>query len=278
MLDKVSDRIYADLTGKTGGNFGLVVLDDQIVFIDAGMVHTYTDQVRQWAETEFERKVTKLIYTHSHSDHVFGAQGLGEVCRIGSSQMRLICEENLQSHWKRDAIIESMKSRRDERPELWNAIQNLELKLPDIVFEDGLIVGSSRDLKIVHRGGHTAGSSTVSVEPEHILFIGDLIFSGVFPYAADHSCDPDKWISVLETIVLEDYDLIIPGHGPLCDNKELEKHISFLSDLRDAVKDAISKGITKDQFSEQGLLPTHYDEGLQHRGPITIDHFYNFYG
>ena len=134
------------------------------------------------------------------------------------------------------------------------------------------------DLQIVHRGGHTTGSSTISVEPEHILFIGDLIFSGAFPYAADPSCNPDEWISVLETIVLEDYEVIIPGHGPLCDNKELENHIAFLSSLRDAVKDAIDNDIPKEEFIEKGLLPHYYEEGHQHRGPITVEHFYNFYG
>ena len=205
------------------------------------MVHTYTEEVKSWAIQKFNKPVAKLIYTHSHSDHVFGAQGLGEVCCVGSSSMRDICEINLEDRWKLENIIESMKERKDERPELWNAIQTLQLRLPDILFEEQLTIGGNHDLQIVHRGGHTTGSSTISVEPEHILFIGDLIFSGAFPYAADPSCNPDEWISVLETIVLEDYEVIIPGHGPLCDNKELENHIAFLSSLRDAVKDAIDR-------------------------------------
>lgn len=278
MLDRVSDRIYADVSGKAGGNFGFVVLDEDIVFIDAGMIHMYTEQVSDWAIKEFKKPLTKLIYTHSHSDHVFGAQGLGAVCCIGSAQMRAICDKNLNAHWKLDSIIESVKSRKDERPELWDAIQTLQLKLPDILFDEQLIIGSNHDLIVEHRGGHTAGSSTIAVEPEHILFIGDLIFSGVFPYAADPTCDPDEWISILERIILDEYEAIIPGHGPICDNSELEKQIAFLSDLRDAVKEALSEGLSKEEFLQQKPLPSQYQEGSQHRAPITVEHFYNFYG
>ncbi len=278
MLDKVSDIVYADISGKTGGNFGLIVLEDQIVFIDAGMVHTHTQKVREWATKQFSKPITKLIYTHSHSDHVFGAQGLGDVCCIGSTKMRAICNENLMNHWKLDAIIESMRSRKDERPDLWTAVQNLDLKLPDILFDSQIYIGTSSELIVEHRGGHTAGSSTIAVRDEKILFIGDLIFNGSFPYAADPSCNPDDWILTLKNIIQEDYNVIIPGHGSICDNNELENPIDFLSQLRDSVKDALEKGITKDDFLERGLLPTYHEGGAQHRVPITVDHFYEFYG
>lgn len=278
MLDRISERVFADVSGKFGGNFGLVVLDDQIVFIDSGQVHTHTSKVTDWVLSEFNLPITKVIFTHYHSDHVFGAQGLGNVSRIGSARMREICTTNLDENWRREAIIEGMRSRKDERPELWNAVQSLELRLPDIIFETSLKVGDKGDIAVQLMGGHTAGSSVVSIEPEHILFIGDLIFHGTFPYAGDPTSSPDKWIEGLQELIKENYSIIVPGHGAPCDNKELQTHVDFFTELRKRVRDAISREISAEEFLEEGLLPSHYAEGLNQRAPSTIEHYYDFYG
>jgi glyoxylase-like metal-dependent hydrolase (beta-lactamase superfamily II) len=278
MLDRISDRVFADVSGKFGGNFGLVVLDDQVVFIDSGQVHTYTSSIRDWALSEFSLPITKVIFTHYHSDHVFGAQGLGDVSRIGSARMREICTKNLETNWRKEAIIESMRSRKEIRPELWNAVQTIELKLPDIIFEQSLKVGNKGEIAVRITGGHTGGSSVVSIEPEHILFIGDLIFHGTFPYAGDPTSSPDMWIQGLQEIIKEDYPIIIPGHGAVCDNQELQAHVDFFTALRKSVRDAISQRISTDEFLESGLLPSHYAEGLEQRAPSTIKHYYDFYG
>ncbi len=278
MLDKISERVYADTSGQNGGNFGCVVLDDQVVFVDAGMVHTHTARVCDWVRKEFDLPITKLIYTHSHSDHVYGAQGLGILSIIASEQMLSMCEENLKSRWKREAIIESMESRKEERPALWESVQTLEIKLPDIIFSEKISIGSKRDLEVVLRGGHTMGSATVSVEPEHVLFIGDLIFNGVIPYAGDPTCNPDRWIEGLEDIISSDYTTIIPGHGKICDNSELQRHVSFLSELRDRVLNALADGLTQEEFIEKGLFPDYHLETFEYRGPMAIAQFYNHYG
>jgi hypothetical protein len=33
-LEKVTDRVYADVTGANGGNFGAILLDDEIIMVD----------------------------------------------------------------------------------------------------------------------------------------------------------------------------------------------------------------------------------------------------
>ncbi|MFW9907129.1 MAG: MBL fold metallo-hydrolase [Candidatus Thorarchaeota archaeon] len=276
-LQHITGNIYADVSGKYGGNFGAVVLQDQVVMIDSGMIHTHTAKVRDWIDSQFLLPVTKLLYTHSHSDHVFGAQGLGELTRIGSKAMSDICIRNLDDQWKSETILSNAESRKEERPELWAAVQNLTLKLPDLVFEKRITIGAFEELTLQHIGGHTAGSSVVISKDEHAIFIGDLIFNGVFPYAGDPTCNPDVWISALEEIGASNFDYIIPGHGPLCDNEALQSHIEFFQKLRESVKDAINAGISADEYLNRNMMPEYYEEGLSHRGPITIHRFFDFY-
>ncbi|MFW9849333.1 MAG: MBL fold metallo-hydrolase, partial [Candidatus Thorarchaeota archaeon] len=200
VLQHVVDRVYSDMSGNYGGNFGAVVLEDQVVMIDSGMVHTQMAKVKNWIIKEFDLPITKLVYTHSHSDHVFGAQGLGEISRISSYPMYEHCIENMQDNWKHEKLISGFEPRKDERPELWEALQTLEVQLPDLTFEESLKIGISEDLSIQLSGGHTSGSSIISVEPEHVVFIGDLIFNKKFPYIGDTSCNPDLWLHALQKI------------------------------------------------------------------------------
>ncbi|MHA1934949.1 MAG: MBL fold metallo-hydrolase [Candidatus Thorarchaeota archaeon] len=210
-LVNVVGKVHADVEGKNGGNFGAIILEDEIVVIDAGMIHPISKMIRENLEKEFNLPILKLVFTHYHSDHVFGAQAFEPVSLIGSASMR-----NLTDQWEPDTLKENYESYRDERPELWKAIQNLSIRLPDIVFTNKLAIGNESEVIIQHVGGHTAGSSTVVVEPENAIFVGDLIFSGVFPYGGDPTSNPDRWIMNLESIIAKDYEFIIPGHGPLC--------------------------------------------------------------
>ncbi len=276
MLDRVTERVYADTSGQYGGNFGFVVLDDQVVFIDAGMVHLHMAEVCNWIETEFSLPVSKLIYTHSHSDHVWGAQGLGSVSRISSIPTQENCAQNMKTQWKHTAIHESAKTWEKERPTLWDAVQTLEIQLPDITFKDTLTIGINNELSLYLFGGHTSGSSIVVVEPEHIVFVGDLIFNGVFPYIGDSSCNPDRWIMALQKVVAADYSIIIPGHGQLCKNDEIERQLVFFEGFKDRVNSAIENGIPIDEFQEKGLVPTLY-ETTPERLKMAIDLYFEFY-
>jgi glyoxylase-like metal-dependent hydrolase (beta-lactamase superfamily II) len=278
VLQSIVERVFVDTSGKYGGNFGAVVLDDQVVMIDSGMVHPHMAVVKEWVGTEFSLPITKLVYTHSHGDHVLGAQGLGNVSRIGSEPMQQICLENMKDRWQKENLLKGYEPRKDEKPELWEALQTLEIQLPDITFRDGLEIGIGDELQVRLLGGHTAGSSIVIVEPEHVVFIGDLIFNGMFPYIGDPSCNPDRWIMALQHVLAGDYNQVVSGHGPICKNEELEYQIEFFENFRSTVKDAINDGLTHEDYFEKGLMPVFHTEGAEGRAPMAVEFMFKFYG
>jgi glyoxylase-like metal-dependent hydrolase (beta-lactamase superfamily II) len=166
---------------------------------------------------------------------------------------------------------------KDTNPLAWEAVQTLHLKIPNIIFENKLVIGSNKEIIMKHVGGHTAGSSIVIVEPEHILFAGDLLFGDTFPYAGDPSCNPDQFIKALHDIENEDYSLIVLGHEDVGDNGMVKNTIKILEGLREGVKESIQQGISPTEFIEQERVPKHKKE--EDEGVIisTVDRFFDFY-
>ena len=277
-LKKVIDGIYISDDGSNGGNHGAIVLDDEVVMIDSGMIHPKSAETRKFLESETGLSIRKLVFTHSHSDHVFGAQAFEPIEMIASDPMMKRCKENLNGDWEFTALVKRFSETKNQRPELWNAVQTLSIRLPDTVFQDQIKIGKNNELTVRLTGGHTSGSSIV-ISPNHnTVFIGDLIFNGMFPYAGDPTCDPDRWILALEEVHALEPDIIIPGHGPTCGQKELVGYIEALSELREDVKNALKTGLTVESFIAREMVPEVITSGFDRFGEVTLNHWFGFYG
>ena len=277
-LRKLLDGIFIDTDGENGGNYGAIVLEDEVVMVDAGMIHPMSREAKSFLERETGLPILKLIFTHCHSDHVFGAQAFEPVSLIASLPMRQRCEENLKGEWKIETLKKNYAEVKDERPELWQAIQDLSIRLPDVVFKTHIFLGNNEEISVKLLGGHTAGSSTIISHPHNVIFIGDLIFNGMFPYGGDPTCDPDRWIMALEEVLDLSLETIVPGHGPVCDPSELEGYIQALMDLRANVEDATMSGMTISEFIEEGQIPQYIAIGSDKFAERTLKHWFQFYG
>ncbi|MFW9809530.1 MAG: MBL fold metallo-hydrolase [Candidatus Thorarchaeota archaeon] len=277
-LARIIDGIYACTDGTNGGNHGAIVLDDEVVMIDAGMIHPKSRITKEFLEKETGLPILKLVLTHHHSDHVFGVQSFEPVTLIASESTRRSCEENLRNDWKIENLKKNYEPFKDERAELWESLNDLTIRLPDVVFQNQLTLGNNDELTIKLLGGHTEGSTIVISHLHDTIFIGDLVFNGTFPYGGDRTCNPDRWISGLEEVLSLGLDTIIPGHGPVCGLIDVEEYIQGLSDLRANVKEALNSGISVDEFLDSDRIPSQIASGSERFGLWTLEHWYRFYG
>ena len=278
VLRKLIDGLFVSDDGANGGNYGAIVLDDEVVVIDAGMIHSKSADTKKFIETETGLSILRLIFTHSHGDHVFGAQAFQPVNLIASAPMLSRCTENLQNEWNLETLKKRYSEVKDERPELWAAVQTLSIKLPDTVFEDQITIGNKSEITVKLLAGHTSGSSIVISHPHNAVFVGDLIFNGQFPYGGDPTCDPDRWILALEEIHALAPEIIIPGHGPVCGQNELAGYVEALSELRENVKEAIQTGLSVESFIAREMIPQSITAGLERFAEVTLEHWFSFYG
>jgi glyoxylase-like metal-dependent hydrolase (beta-lactamase superfamily II) len=131
-------------------------------------------------------------------------------------------------------------------------------------------------VKLHYAGGHTSGSSYAYVPEEKVLFAGDLMFAETFPYAGDATCDPEQWKRVFETLLMLDFETLIPGHGPCVGKDEIKKHLRFFRYLRTATQNAIAAGKPYDAIEiPAGFydVPEEFAWIKEH----TLKHWHQFY-
>lgn len=274
-LHKIKGRIWADTSGHNGGNMGAVVLGSDIVMIDTGMYHTLTEPIKEFIVPNLGRGISRVLFTHCHADHVFGAQVFHHAEFIGSKLMKELCLKSLDNEWSHETLMQVADQAKDEDPLLSENLKSLDIHVPTITFDHEYEVNHSITMRLM--GGHTAGSSIVIVEPEHVLFSGDLIFNQNFPFAGDPSCNPDQWIDSLREILTEDYSIIIPGHGPPCDNETVQQLLDTLVLLRERILTAIDKKWSPSKFINNDMVPEYYNDGNEMRIERTVNHWFEFY-
>lgn len=92
---------------------------------------------------------------------------------------------------------------------------------------------------------HCDGDIILHLPDDGIVFVGDLLFVGRFPWLGDGNID--GWINALEKASRLDAGIVVPGHGRPATLKEVRAFRDMLAALRSGVADARAGGMTEDE-------------------------------
>ena len=92
---------------------------------------------------------------------------------------------------------------------------------------------------------HCDGDVIAHLPDDGIVFVGDLLFVGRFPWLGDG--DIDGWISALNHVCSLNVEQVIPGHGKPVGLKEITDFCDMLTALRDGVAGALGRGMSEDE-------------------------------
>ncbi len=271
-LEKISERVYANCEGETGGNVGIVVLDDAVVAVDAQYPASALD-FRESIPSVSNKPVTHLLLTHVHGDHVFGNQAFEDCEIVSHVRLKDKMEESLRYEWapgNLEKMLEDIKINRPERAWLY---EGLRIVLPKKVFEDKYSVD---DVEMIYMPGHTDCSSVVYVPNDRVMFAGDLMFAKTFPWAGDLTADPDAWIEAFRKMLSMDVDVFVPGHGPFCDKAEVQVQLRWFEAARDVMKSLVADGVSMEEAVAYDGYPEFY-ESTGDRFERSMRHWYRFY-
>ncbi|MFB0543763.1 MAG: MBL fold metallo-hydrolase [Candidatus Bathyarchaeia archaeon] len=273
-LDRVSDRVYANTEGKTGGNVGVILLKHGAVAVDSqypGSAKLFREAIGRLTEG----KVTHLLLTHYHGDHVFGGMVFEDCEIVAHRLLKEKMEFLLKTDWAPGNLERMLQNIRQGSPERAWLYEDLRIILPTKTFEDRFILGDGEiTVEMIHTGGHSAGSSIVYIPEEEALFAGDLLFAKTFPWAGDESADPDMWIEAFEMILKMDVETIIPGHGPLSDEAEVEEQLSFFKAVREEMRRLIGEGASMEEAVKYDGYPPFYESGTLARRENSLRQWY----
>ena len=269
-LDRVSEKVYANTEGSTGGNIGIIILESGVAAVDAQFPVSGAD-FRRSISTVTRKPVTHLLLTHYHGDHVFGNQAF-ENCEIVAHRLlKEKMEENLRTVWSPDNIEKMMEDIRKNRPERAWLYEGLKIVLPTETFDKRFTLDG---VKMIHMGGHTAGSSVIYIADNRVLFAGDLVFAKRFPWAGDPSANPDIWIDAFENLLTMDIGTIVPGHGPLCNKSEIKTQLNWFKAIRKQMKNLIREGASMEEAVKYDNYPHVYEPDRPEWWDNSLKHWY----
>jgi glyoxylase-like metal-dependent hydrolase (beta-lactamase superfamily II) len=176
-----------------------------------------------------------LILTDHHPDHISGMKTFKDigVKTIGHANLDLWLRENKTEGLRE--FISSLYNRWFKDPwtkeELNVIFGDVELStLDQTVDKDKRIKIDDEEIHILCTPGHEKSCLSVYLPSSRILFAGDTVWGPRLDPAVRFG---DKnlwrqWINSLERLSKLDIDCIVPGHGRLCDTKEIPRHIKYL--------------------------------------------------
>lgn len=234
-MQEIAKNVFVEMS-FTGANCGLVLTKAGGIVIDTPMIPA---EGKLWAAqvAEMTDKVLFVFNTDHHRAHIMGNQYF---------DAPILAHEGA---WKemanyKDTFIERTKSHFKKQPEIQKQFNETTIIKPELTFTGRLVMmKGERELHFVHLGGHTPATSGLYLPDENILFTGDFLVVDEHP--ALGQCDSKEWIAKLKWLREQDYRLLVPGHGPLCEVDAVDPVIHYIRVMRLKVRDQYKQGRTK---------------------------------
>jgi cyclase len=209
-------RAFVHAEGRS--NCGMIHTADGVILVDT-TARPVDIQACLASAGVLPEEMCLILLTHSHSDHTSGSPLFD--CPVLAHKLT----------WQRIARRGSERAKK---------------QMPTEVFEDRreLEVGGVK-LEVIHAGGHTPGSSVVWLPEAGVLFAGDLIFEGRYPFLA--TADVPVLMEALRWLPSFGARVIVPGHGLLCGDKQVLDQLAYIESTWARTAEHISLGHTADE-------------------------------
>jgi glyoxylase-like metal-dependent hydrolase (beta-lactamase superfamily II) len=221
---------------QRGSNHGLVTTSDGLVLIDGP--HKPSDTLR--LKAEIERRGAPLRYilnTEPHGDH-WTSNAYFDVPVVAHAGVR---ERMLATDMP--AMIQRVGTFGPDEPEL---LEGYRPNAPVITFDRELTLHvGDHTFRMISMPGHTTAQAAIVVENDGVVFTSDNVFCKVHTWLQE--ADPAAWLTALESLRALRADMLVPGHGPVCDKRYLDEQGAFIEEWVDYVRRAVDKGLAKDE-------------------------------
>ena len=252
---------------------GIIELEDKVLAVDAqypGSAKKFREAIKKMTD----KPVTHLLLTHVHGDHVWGNQVFEDTNIVSHERLKEKMYMSLQNEWAPGNLEKLLGTYKEASPERWWLYEGLRIVLPTTTFKTQYEI---EGVKFIHTGGHSDCSSIVYVPEDKVVFAGDLLFVGRYPWAGDPTANPTTWIDAFEKILDLEADKIVSGHGPLCDKEEVKNQLKWFKDIRYMMLGLIADGVPVDEAVEY-TFPELYSSDRPERQKIGYRQWYTVLG
>lgn len=226
-IENVSGNIYRLIDDRHRSVFA--VTSEGIILTDP-----LNPKAALWLKQElhkrFDLPVRYIIYSHNHSDHIYGAEVFDDP------------EITVISHHLAQQDIIRTRAR---------------TRIPDSTFSENMTITlGDTEVELRYHGPNDGrGSISMLFKPEKVLFVVDWIVIGRMPWQRLWSYDIRGMINSTEEVLALDFDHFVGGHADTGNKADVERYLSYLQQLESAVIEGIHKGLTLKEIQAQVNLP-----------------------
>jgi len=225
-IQKIKDDLYviAVSKGVGGGNVAVYVTGDGVILVDDMFDRNYGEILAK-VKSVTDQPVRYVLNTHQHDDHAGGNARM-------MASAEVIAHRNVRA----------------------NMIRLNQPGAPRVTFTDEMAVFlGGKEVRARHYfRGHTGGDAIIYFPALKVIHTGDLFLTyppmPFIDYANGGSAL--EWNRNLDEVLKTDFDVAIPGHGPLSDRAGLLKFRDNFETMRNRVASIVRAGQGKDQVTK----------------------------
>jgi glyoxylase-like metal-dependent hydrolase (beta-lactamase superfamily II) len=195
--------------------------------------------------SRFNQEIKYLVLSHDHADHSSGGE-------VWADTATVIAHANAKP-----VIIG------EQRP----------TAVPDLTFDETMNIElGGQTVELIHVGrNHSDNMIVMHFPAQRALFAVDFIpVKGVAFRDFPDAYLPD-WQDSLRRVETMDFDILVPGHGPVGTKADVTAFREYMDDLWAAVKEAVRAGKTVEQAQAEIKLEKYADWGqFENWGPLNI--------
>ncbi len=218
-------------------NAGFVVTPEGVVVFDALGTPGLGRRLRELIATITPLPIRHVVVSHYHADHVYGLQGLADADVP-------IWADVASKDYLASAAPQARLDERRESLKPWVDARTRILPPTQWVEGEARFTLGDQTFRLLSAGpAHSSEDLMMVVEPEGVLFVGDLMFTGRIPFVAD--ADVSAWIKAIDRVLTSKPRFVIGGHGPASDDAlaDLSLTRDYLIFLRDQMTAAFDQGL-----------------------------------
>ena len=237
-MQQIADNVYAE-TGFRGCNPGFVVTRGGVVMIDTPQLPA--DAIKWRDEISKHGEVRYLINTEPHADHFTGNYFF---------EGTVVAHEGTREAILAASVDQLMERLKQIAPESLPLLEGFAYRPPEITLSEQLtLYVGDHTFQLINLPGHTPFQVAVHIPEERVVFTSDNVFGKVQAWL--HQALPYEWLDSLKRIQELDADVLVPGHGIICDRSYIPEMSAFIQAWIDAVTRAIDQGMSLEEAQDK---------------------------
>jgi glyoxylase-like metal-dependent hydrolase (beta-lactamase superfamily II) len=227
VTEKISQHVHVipDASVSLVPNIGIIVGTRGTLVIDTGLGPRNGEAVMREVAKVNRGNELYLATTHVHPEHDLGASAFPAKTKMlrSADQQKDIAEFGL-------SLAKTFSGR---SPSIAELLKDAQFRPANIVFEreHTIDLGGVRVRLMAMGANHTRGDTAFLVEPDGVLFSGDVVMKKQLMFASPYS-SLRHWLTSLDALEKLKPKQIVPSHGPMGDASLIAENRSYLTAIQ----------------------------------------------